>query len=73
MPKFEFSDISDKLELVCQSLLYQADICTSPLLYQGKVLSFEGLSSDNFPIEITSNTNLSCYLILYLLFLDSIS
>ena len=71
MRKFEFSDISDKLEIVCQSLLYQADICTSALLYKGK--SFEGLPSDNFPIEITSNAYLSCYLIHYLLCLDSIS
>ena len=73
MPKFEFSDISDKLEPVCQSLLYQADICTSPVLYQGKVLSFEGLSSDNFPIEMTSNSYLSCYLIFYVFCLDSTS
>ena len=34
--KFEFSGISCKLELVCQSLLNQAEIFTSPSLYQDK-------------------------------------
>ena len=35
--KFEFSGISDKLELVCQSLLNQAEIFTTPLLHQHKI------------------------------------
>ena len=34
--KFEFSGISGKLELVCQSLLNQAEIFTSPSLHQDK-------------------------------------
>ena len=34
--KFEFSDISGKLELVSQSLLNQAEILTSPSLHQDK-------------------------------------
>ena len=34
--KFEFSGISDKLELVCQSLLNQAEIFTSSSLHQDK-------------------------------------
>ena len=34
--KFEFSRISGKLELVSQSLLYQAEIFASPSLHQDK-------------------------------------
>ena len=34
--KFEFSGILGKLELVCQSLLNQAEIFTSPSLHQDK-------------------------------------
>ena len=34
--KFEFLGISGKLELVCQSLLNQAEIFTSPSLHQDK-------------------------------------
>ena len=34
--EFEFSGISDKLELVCQSLLNQAEIFTTPSIHQDK-------------------------------------
>ena len=34
--KFEFLGISGKLELVCQSLLNQAEIFTSPSVHQDK-------------------------------------
>ena len=34
--KFQFLDILDKFELVCQSLSYEAEICTISALYQDK-------------------------------------